>query len=477
MGKIFTLVLLLQVFLALEGMTFAYAEEAAMFINPAGNVGIGTTDPQAKLDVNGTTRLGDSWFPDEEGRVFIRGKETIIQNQKDDVVKEVLRANDQGDVSVDTQLEVNGTTRLGNSWFPDKEGRVYITGKETVILGFKEGSPKEFFLVQEDGNVGIGTPAPKAKLDIVGSDDLKNYSLDVKGSVRLGRGTQESWFPYSDGNAYISGSNTFIRNLDWNGSKASETTFARFGKDSTPYIATISGNANIAGDLKVNRLVADGISLNGKNFKWENSLVAGGDFITSSDARLKADLHSLSVPLEKVRKLRGVSYRWNQRALDYFTSDIEKDFSAGPGATPEQNRKLWETERDKRLKELTNTNIGVIAQDVEAVLPEAVTTDEKGYKSVRYFYLIPLLIEALKEEDAAFAEQKQIVARQQAEMERLSAAEHATSVELVALKGELARLEAAVKAQPGGAARADSPPDPTLVPATLDRTLFGPAAR
>src|SRR5262249_7358876 len=49
-----------------------------------------------------------------------------------------------------------------------------------------------------DGNVGIGTTAPVAK-------------LDVQGNVQLGRGIAESWFPYTDGNAYISGKQTIIR--------------------------------------------------------------------------------------------------------------------------------------------------------------------------------------------------------------------------------------------------------------------------
>jgi hypothetical protein len=59
--------------------------------------------------------------------------------------------------------------------------------------------------------------------------------------------------------------------------------------------------------------------------------------------------------------------------------------------------------------------VGVVAQDVEAVLPEAVTTDADGYKSVRYDNLIPLLIEAIKEQD-------RLAARQQAEIERLKLA-------------------------------------------------------
>ena len=64
----------------------------------------------------------------------------------------------------------------------------------------------------------------------------------------------------------------------------------------------------------------------------------------------------------------------------------------------------------------------MIAQEVEAVLPEAVTTGEDGYKRVRYRYLIALLIEAIKEQDRAIAAQAQTLARQQVDLERLIAA-------------------------------------------------------
>ena len=72
--------------------------------------------------------------------------------------------------------------------------------------------------------------------------------------------------------------------------------------------------------------------------------------------------------------------------------------SAGPGANAKDNQKLWQAERDKRYKELAKTNVGVVAQDVEAVLPEAVTMDEAGYKAVKYEQLTALLIEAVKEQ-------------------------------------------------------------------------------
>lgn len=45
----------------------------------------------------------------------------------------------------------------------------------------------------------------------------------------------------------------------------------------------------------------------------------------------------------------------------------------------------------------TNQQIGVIAQDVEKVIPEAVNVDPNGFKSVSYDRIIPLLIESIKE--------------------------------------------------------------------------------
>ena len=42
-------------------------------------------------------------------------------------------------------------------------------------------------------------------------------------------------------------------------------------------------------------------------------------------------------------------------------------------------------------------DVGVIAQEIEKVLPEVVTTRENGYKAVKYEKIVPLLIEAIKD--------------------------------------------------------------------------------
>jgi hypothetical protein len=119
-----------------------------------------------------------------------------------------------------------------------------------------------------------------------------------------------------------------------------------------------------------------------------------------SDVRLKADLRPISDALELVRKLNGVRYRWGEAGLGHFTRDIGSSVSAGPGATDEQNQEIRQAERRKALDALAGDRIGLVAQDVEAVLPELVRADEDGYKHIRYQHLTALLTEAIKEQDA-----------------------------------------------------------------------------
>jgi hypothetical protein len=185
-------------------------------------------------------------------------------------------------------------------------------------------------------------------------------------------------------------------------------------------------------------------NINNRAGDWAGSNTTGGP---PSDVRLKTELRPIPSALEKVSQLRGVTFRWNEQGLQYLTRDIPTTVSAGPGASDEENRKVWQAERDKRHKDLSKTSVGVVAQDVEAVLPEAVTADETGYKSVKYYELIPLVIEALKEQNKVSQEQAQTIARQQAEIQRLTVANQATLQQLKELqevRQKLGLLEATV---------------------------------
>jgi len=89
-----------------------------------------------------------------------------------------------------------------------------------------------------------------------------------------------------------------------------------------------------------------------------------GDVVaySSSDERLKDNKKNINNALEKVESLNGVEFDWNDKQDVYEGHDI-----------------------------------GVIAQEVEKIAPELVSTRDNGYKAVKYEKLVPLLIEAIKE--------------------------------------------------------------------------------
>jgi hypothetical protein len=105
-----------------------------------------------------------------------------------------------------------------------------------------------------------------------------------------------------------------------------------------------------------------------------------GDLNSTSDIRYKKNIETIDNALEKVQTLRGVTFDWDN---DAFKED-------------EHNKKPNFTERAT----------GVIAQDVEKVLPEAVRENKDGFKNVAYGNMVGLLIEAIKELKAEIEELK-----------------------------------------------------------------------
>jgi hypothetical protein len=85
----------------------------------------------------------------------------------------------------------------------------------------------------------------------------------------------------------------------------------------------------------------------------------------SSDIRLKENIHPIQNALEKVESISGNIYDWKE-GYDEIHSHKGND-------------------------------IGVIAQEIESILPQIVTNRDNGFKAVQYEKIIPLLIEAIKE--------------------------------------------------------------------------------
>ena len=98
----------------------------------------------------------------------------------------------------------------------------------------------------------------------------------------------------------------------------------------------------------------------------------------SSDATLKENVSNLTNALDKVQQIRGVEFDWKQEYID--AKGGEDDYF------------------------LRKHDVGVIAQEVEAVLPEVVGTRADGVKAVKYDRLTALLIEAIKDQQSQIDE-------------------------------------------------------------------------
>jgi hypothetical protein len=97
----------------------------------------------------------------------------------------------------------------------------------------------------------------------------------------------------------------------------------------------------------------------------DGTLYADGNVIAyySSDRKLKLNVNPIETPLDKILQIGGYSFDWDETK--------QKDFKGH--------------------------DVGVIAQEIQKVLPEVVQEKKDGYLGVRYEKIVPLLIEGIKE--------------------------------------------------------------------------------
>jgi len=202
------------------------------------------------------------------------------------------------------------------------------------------------------GSGGIQLP-DQARITLGDGNDLKIYhsgdhsiiqdtgtgDLQLKGSILKIRGTS------TGENMGVFTENTSV-DLYYNGSKKFET---------------VHTGINVTGAITAStHILAAQITSSG-------DVVAAGDVVAyyTSDERLKDNIEVIKGSLDKIGEIRGVEFDWNEEA---------------PG---------WARERGH--------DVGVIAQEVQKVVPEIVVERKSGYLGVDYKRLVPLLIESVKE--------------------------------------------------------------------------------
>ncbi len=307
------------------------------------------------------------------------------------------------------------TTGYNNSFIGLQAGLSNTTGSANSFLGAYAGNQNT------TGSTNSFFGASAGELNTTG---YQNSFLGYEAGFH-NTGNYNTFLGYEAGNQNTTGStNSFLGNL----AGYSNTT----GNYNT-LLGYAAGDQNTAGNANVFLGYFAGYSETGSNKLYIDDCYTGGnctqpliegDFAartlqidgsltivsiaTPSDIRFKKDIHTLKSSLEKVLKLRGVTYEW------------DKDKVHGAGY------------KDGK-------QIGLIAQEVEKVLPELVHTDSDGYKSLSYDKLGPVLIEAMKEQQKEIEEKDARIAKLE---EAVEEQKKALALQQAALSSMMARIAA-----------------------------------
>lgn len=194
---------------------------------------------------------------------------------------------------------------------------------------------------------GVSSVAGRTGAITLGISDVGGLQTALDGKPSLtGTGASGTWAINISGNAATATS-------------ATSATVASYATNAGTASALNTGNSYTVAGLTVSGSASTG------NLSVTGDITATGDITGLSDERLKSHVETISEAIYKVKQLRGVSY-------------ISK-FNMEP-------------------------RIGVIAQEVERVIPEVVHTHSDGLKSVAYQNLVGLLIEAIKDLELRVAE-------------------------------------------------------------------------
>jgi hypothetical protein len=327
------------------------------------DVGIGTTNPQAKLDVNGSVRFRSS-ITDNNNATGSANQVLTATSAGAGVSWATLTATSVGAISAVTVTNDTATT---TPLFP-----IFTSSTGTSITGVNVDTTGLTFIPTGSGSLGIGTTSPTRNLDVNGDARIRGGIYDVNNTVGAANSVLTangsggwSWQPVvSGGGGAISGINvtqddTGVRYPLLAAGTNSATT-AQYVDATALVYNTLSNCLGIGSTTPTSRLdIIGDVKVVG--------IVTASDFNSSSDIKLKTNIQRIANPIEKVLQINGVSFNW---------------------------------------KESGKATMGVIAQEVEAVLPELVSDTDP--KSVNYNGLIGLLIECAKDQQRQIDELRNI---------------------------------------------------------------------
>ena len=344
-------------------------------VDSSGDVGIGTNNPNRTLHVQGDFGLsGRAYIGDvNQTTSNLRDSQTTVnRTPKVQINSESgpssglalitwhgdpggyysphlwLAKSNASDNAVGTNTLVTNGTDLGTINFAGNDGATFLNAAS--IRGEVDGTAATddmpgrlvFFT-----NSGAVDPTERMRIDsngLVGiGTDNPTEELHIAAPVP-GIRLEDTDNGY-DGRILQSGASLYL-DADFNNVGSGAIRFRVGGSDEKMRIDS-AGNVGIATDNPTEKLHVIG------------NILASGNITAFSDIKLKDNIEVIPNALDKVVQIRGVTF--------------------------------------DRVDEEVPRQSGVIAQEVEKVLPEVVITNKDGIKSVAYGNLVGLLIESIKE--------------------------------------------------------------------------------
>lgn len=268
----------------------------------------------------------------------------------------VLSVDRNGDVSI------NGPG--ASYWFYDRtntsDAWVWYSDGNTASLWKNFNSAGNVLSIDQDGRVGIGTSSPSRTLHVYSTDGLA-FKVENNGT--------------NDAVVEIQSDNDAVTAVNFNNSAGGTYgQIAYFQGTASNYMTFSTSGAE---RVRIDRSGNVGIGTTTPGYPLQiNGNAFANSWQTPSDARLKKNISPISDALATIQHLQGIRFEWRgaRERLVGKTLDLPTD----------------------------EPQIGFIAQEVETVLPEAVSTAKgDGLMSVQESKIVPVLVEAVKELKAA----------------------------------------------------------------------------
>jgi len=356
-----------------------------------GNVGIGSTIPASKLDVNGTAAISAN--TSIGGDLEVKGGDiTTNQTTFNLLNTTATTVNFAGAGTAINIGATSGTTAIKNNM--SITGTLGVTGATTLsstlgVAGNVAINGTKFSVTATSGNTSVA-----GTLGVTGATTLSS-TLGVSGATTLSSTLGVSGATTLSSSLGVTGATTLSSTLGVAGDVAINTN--KF------YVTAASGNTSVAGTLGVT-----GATTIGSTLSVTGEVQASGDIVAYySDSRLKTITSNIDNALNIVNNLNGFYYTANDLAHKYGYS--------------------------------SNTiQIGLSAQDVQKVLPEIVklapfdssniynstsnyrvSISGENYLTISYDRLAPVFVEAIKQLNTKIEDQNNTISELKQDIYRL----------------------------------------------------------